>query len=363
METSTTIIRSNLREQRFLERDERRLETINHYRRELGELNVTDRIVGAAEITVLANKLKCKKMDLQDLKVLKQALIQSEDNIRAFFKVDGALHALVREASGQKTLYKLEAINCCCNLALGNEKVGMQVTRAVAPYLISQLDCFSHVFLDICLWTLGNLAGSGNKPWSVLKSQGLLPKILQLIAMGSVIQSSIYALMMYTRTGLNLLEDHELESIAVESCQLMSTEPTVYWIIYLLSCTEKCDTVMLKNCVVSKAFSLLLESVRKLDSENKSNDVVNVTALIRIIGNLCGGRKECVEELTQGPDSQKDILELFGTLLKSPFYHVRCESLWVIGNVAKHLCEPEIFLSQLEPSLSNTLKASTTLST
>ncbi|XP_049786902.1 transmembrane and coiled-coil domain-containing protein 6 isoform X3 [Schistocerca cancellata] len=262
---------------------------------------------------------------------------------------------------GHKTPYKLEAINCCCNLALGNEKVGMQLTKAFAPYLISQLDCFSHVFLDICLWTLGNLAGSGEKPWSILKTQGLLPKILQLIAMGSVIQSAVYALMMYTRTGITFLEDHELESIAVESCPLMSTEPTVNWVIYLLSCTEKCDIIMLKNSVVSKASSLLLELVRKLASENESNDIVTVTALLRIIGNLCGGREECVEELMQGVDSKKHMLELFRTLLSSPYPHLRCESLWVIGNVAKHLCEPEIFLSQLEPSLSNTLKANITL--
>ncbi|XP_046998236.1 transmembrane and coiled-coil domain-containing protein 6 isoform X2 [Schistocerca americana] len=337
METSTTIIRSNLREQRIHERDERRQEIVNH-RRALGELNLSDRIVSATEITDLANKLKCKKITLQDMKILKQALIQSN-----------------------KTPYKLEAINCCCNLALGNEKVGMQLTKAFAPYLISQLDCFSHVFLDICLWTLGNLAGSGVKPWSILKTQGLLPKILQLIAMGSVIQSAVYALMMYTRTGITFLEDHELESIAVESCPLMSTEPTVNWVIYLLSCTEKCDIIMLKNSVVSKASSLLLELLRKLASENESNDIVTVTALLRIIGNLCGGREECVEELMQGVDSQKHMLELFGTLLSSPYPHLRCESLWVIGNVAKHLCEPEIFLSQLEPSLSNTLKANITL--
>ncbi|XP_049807580.1 transmembrane and coiled-coil domain-containing protein 6 isoform X2 [Schistocerca nitens] len=337
METSTTIIRSNLREQRIHERDERRQEIVNH-RRALGELNLSDRIVSATEITDLANKLKCKKITLQDMKILKQALIQSH-----------------------KTPYKLEAINCCCNLALGNEKVGMQLTKAFAPYLISQLDCCSHVFLDICLWTLGNLAGSGAKPWSILKTQGLLPKILQLIAMGSVIQSAVYALLMYTRTGITFLEDHELESIAVESCPLMSTEPTVNWVIYLLSCTEKCDIIMLKNSVVSKASSLLLELVRKLASENESNDIVTVTALLRIIGNLCGGRQECVEELMQGVDSQKHMLELFGTLLSSPYPHLRCESLWVIGNVAKHLCEPEIFLSQLEPSLSDTLKANITL--
>ncbi|XP_047099022.1 importin subunit alpha-9 isoform X2 [Schistocerca piceifrons] len=337
MEKSTTIIRSNLREQRIHERDERRQEIVNH-RRALGELNLSDRIVSATEITDLANKLKCKKITLQDMKILKQALIQSH-----------------------KTPYKLEAINCCCNLALGNEKVGMQLTKAFAPYLISQLDCFSHVFLDICLWTLGNLAGSGAKPWSILKTQGLLPKILQLIAMGSVVQSAVYALMMYTRTGITFLEDQELESIALESCPLMSTEPTVSWVIYLLSCTEKCDIIMLKNSVVSKASSLLLELVRKLASENESNDIVTITALLRIIGNLCGGREECVEELMQGVDSQKHMLELFGTLLSSPYPHLRCESLWVIGNVAKHLCEPEIFLSQLEPSLSNTLKANITL--
>jgi hypothetical protein len=55
----------------------------------------------ALEVKSLAEKLKHKScFTVHDFMLLNQALIQSEENIIAFFRVTGALHALVRELTG-----------------------------------------------------------------------------------------------------------------------------------------------------------------------------------------------------------------------------------------------------------------------
>jgi hypothetical protein len=49
--------------------------------------------------------------------------------------------------SGQNASLQLGAANCCCNLALGNEKSCLQLTKAAAPYLISHLDGLNNYLL------------------------------------------------------------------------------------------------------------------------------------------------------------------------------------------------------------------------
>lgn len=52
--------------------------------------------------------------------------------------------------SGQNASLQLGAVNCCCNLALGNEKACLLLTKAAAPYLISHLDGLNNHLLVRC---------------------------------------------------------------------------------------------------------------------------------------------------------------------------------------------------------------------
>lgn len=57
--------------------------------------------------------------------------------------------------SGQNASLQLVAANCCCNLALGNEKSCLQLTKATSPYLLSHLDGLNnHLLVDIHITTL-----------------------------------------------------------------------------------------------------------------------------------------------------------------------------------------------------------------
>lgn len=172
----------------------------------LGEVaNSQKRVMTAGEVKTLAEKLKHKShFTIHDFMLLNQSLLQNEENTIAFFTVTGALHAVVRELTGHNASRQLVAANCCCNLALGNEKACLKLTKAAAPYLITHLDGLNNHLLEVCIWTLGNLAGSHVKSWIILHAQGLLPKLLLLVTSSNsdVVQATLYALTHYIKTGL-----------------------------------------------------------------------------------------------------------------------------------------------------------------
>nr|CAD7261967.1 unnamed protein product [Timema shepardi] len=101
MDSSIELIRDHGRKSGKQYRREQRENLLNHNRGTLGIISFKE--TSPQEVKGLAEKLKHKgKLKHQDLADLKQALIQHEDNIEAFFGVDGALNGLVRELSGQK---------------------------------------------------------------------------------------------------------------------------------------------------------------------------------------------------------------------------------------------------------------------
>lgn len=61
-----------------------------------------------ANLSALANKLKNKsEVDITDLQMIKNLLIQDENNIKLVLKTHGALRGLVREISGKQFLVVL----------------------------------------------------------------------------------------------------------------------------------------------------------------------------------------------------------------------------------------------------------------
>ncbi|XP_069703842.1 importin subunit alpha-1 [Periplaneta americana] len=323
-------LRQSFRDLGDQERRQHRELQVNSRRSTLGELqNIQKRAVSSEEVKALADKLKHKsQFTSQDFLGLNNALIQSEENIVAFFKVQGALHALVRELLGQNASLQLAAANCCCNLSLGNEKSCLQLTKAAAPYLLSNLDGLNHHLLEVCTWTLGNLAGCHIKPWEILHSQGLLPKLLQLITSSSsdIIHSVIYALTHYVRIGLNSdnLDLEQQRNIAVSAHNLMERDRSSCWLIYLLSCSGDSDDILLNNSVVVRSLRLLGEC-------NANQDVLIITALVRILGNL-SVNSSAAEVILKEPS----IVSILCTLLTSPYAHVQRETLWLIGNLVNH---------------------------
>lgn len=359
-ETPTEVLRRNIREIGVKERKERREKQVNSRRGILGEVLDAQKVFSPEEVKNLAEKLKHKgHINGEDYMLLSEALIQNEENIISFFKVSGALQSLIRDLTGQNASLQLGAAYCCCNLALGNEKSCLKLVKAAAAYLTINLDGLNNHIVEICTWTLGNLAGSDVKTWLILQSQLLLPKLLNLVKSSnmSVAQSAIYALTHYVRIGMDSgsLHPDMLANIAAIVSPLMEMELSSLWLLHLLSCFEECDQILLRDSLVSRSIHLLeeCESVCDIDT-----DITKTIALVRILGNLCSG--EGAKELLNMEISV--VASIIKILLQSQYSHIKQETLWLIGNLFHHPSENVRILVRvrnleynLEPVLSEIL--------
>ncbi|GLG99290.1 Importin subunit alpha [Gryllus bimaculatus] len=334
------VIRTTLREESRRERKSNRSDVLNRNRSALGQVSESISYYDLKEVVEIASKLKQKnQVSLMELKKLKQSFIVSQENIVAFLNVPGALHGLVRELSGHNSEFQFAALNCCCNLSLANEKLCHQLTKSSASYIASTLNELNTTYLDVCLWTLGNMAGSGMKSWTILKSHGVLNKYLHFIASpnSDVKQSAIYATTLYVKMGFDNLSSNEFRMIADHVYSELGRDSSVYWLIYLLSCSQAANEVFLLNMVTSCTFDLLVNLV----NTNKAPKPSDVTALVRILANLCGEKsKQAISEIMLLLDIQSvDFLTAINGLLASPHEHLQRETLWFLGNLVK--CCPE----------------------
>jgi hypothetical protein len=101
-ESPVEMLRKNNREVEYQARQEHRQMQVNSMRGTLGEVaNSQKRVMTALEVKTLAEKLKHKSnFTVHDFMLLNHALMQHEENVIAFFRVTGALHALVQKLTG-----------------------------------------------------------------------------------------------------------------------------------------------------------------------------------------------------------------------------------------------------------------------
>lgn len=323
-------IREGFRECKKQERQMKRLMAFNRYRKTLGEENdISDRVITTEEIVTIASNIKQKgKISDKDLALLKYGLTQSNDNIVAFLKVSGALHSLVREMTDISSGLISSAIDCCCNLSLGEPKACMQVAKAASPYLISHLHGLNYSLMNTCLWTLGNLVASDIKIWRIIRSQGFLPGLLRTLECPELLENSSYALLHYVCTGLHELEKSELEDILKAILKMKILLDDIYWTLHLLTYLKELHSLLLRSGIVRQCLQL----IHQLPINAQS--IKTVTPALRIIGNLITEETGQVGvELLHEWNTTAVIAE---KVLASGYQHLRNEFCWLVGNIVNH---------------------------
>ena len=111
-------------------------------------------------------------------------------------KVERALRALVRDLSSFNPAVQLVAANCCCNLALSDSKICTILAKAAGPYLTAELDTLNYPLVEVCAWTIGNLASHGGAAFRALYAQGCLKGLESLLrdAEPGILPSVVYAI-------------------------------------------------------------------------------------------------------------------------------------------------------------------------
>uniref|UniRef100_A0A1B6C518 IBB domain-containing protein n=1 Tax=Clastoptera arizonana TaxID=38151 RepID=A0A1B6C518_9HEMI len=299
------------------------------------EVDKLGRVLSQEEIKTICENLKKKSsININDLALLKLSFIQNCDNISLFFGIEGALSSLVTLLIGTNSIYQIAAADCLCNLSLdiSNLKGCIQIAKAAGIYLISYLQGLHYNLMNSCLLALGNLAASDTQCWEILRSQGLLNSLLHLLKLRppTVIENALYAIVQFLKVGLYHLGYEELQKLSAEIINefFQNPSPNCCTALYLISCSESCESLLLEKNVVHHCLNIIEDCVVNADS------VKSITSLIRTIANIIPERSgTVVVYLTFHWTRLSKIVEC---LLNSSYSHFKPELAWLIGNILNH---------------------------
>lgn len=329
-------VRMELREAALMKRKENRLSVWNKGRTNLGEYPGFE-LFSSDYVDEKVKLLKRKRISLVDYRYLPNALIQSEENINAFLKVDQSLSGLVRDLSGNDPTRQLYAANCCCNIALGNTKACLALGKAVIPYLVVKLESLNYALLDVCIWTIGNLVAGSDKSFAILHAQHCLKYIILLLhnCDDSILPSVIYALLHYVHAGFRKISESEMSELVqvIIKRNILYENPYYIWLLALLSSSSICAEYL--HAILSQVVDYLYLTFSNSDGMTQ---VSEITASIRILANtLHNSCEDKIDILLKNPKySNEDLHLLLNKLLSYPYLHVRRETLWLIGNLYNH---------------------------
>lgn len=360
-ETTVEVIRERLREDVFAERKHHREVVLNKNRVALGEA-VENSSFTPDFVREKAKTLKNKHLSVEEYRELQNALIQREENVNSFLKVDHILFAIVRDLSGNDQTIQLYAANCCCNLALGNAKACTALAKNLAPYLVTILETLNRPLLEVCAWTIGNLASGSDKAFEILQAQNCLKFIITLITESdsAILPSITYAAAHYLKAGFHLISENEMIELAsaITERKFTCKDPYFLWLLALLSSKKACSIYVCK--MVPPVIEYLYQ-----DHVNDFPAVTEVTACVRIMANtVCEvSGQVALMFLQHSNTTQTDLINVLNKLLSHQYVHVRKETIWLIGNLHNHICLTiQDIIRSIIPELSNLKQAVASLS-
>lgn len=124
---------------------------------------------------------KSDKNILNNLKNLRKAFAQGSELISAFLGVENSLRSMVGHLTGNNAQFQFEAAWCITNLATGDHEDTMKVLKASAAYLITYLSGQNVQLQDQCAWALGNFSGDSQECRDILRAQGIIAPMVNLL--------------------------------------------------------------------------------------------------------------------------------------------------------------------------------------
>ncbi|XP_032688035.1 importin subunit alpha-9 [Odontomachus brunneus] len=333
--------RVGLREATLAKRKKDRTSAWNKNRASLGESSKNE-FFSIDYVNERAKLLRKKRISCEDYRYLPNVLIQCEENINSFLKIDQNLSGLIRDLSGGNPTLQLYAANCCCNIALGNTKACTALGKAVVPYLLTELESLNYALLDVCIWTIGNLIAGSKKAFFVLHAQNCLKHLILLLnnCDDTILSSVIYAILHYVHVGFYEISEKEMLELihATLKQNLLYKDPNFAWLLALLSSSTVFATY--PNLLHSSILSQIVDRLHccSLDKTINVFNTTEITASVRILANMLHNSHEDKTNilLRNSKYSQEDLCILLNTLLSHQYIHIRKEALWLIGNLYNH---------------------------
>ncbi|XP_004586704.2 transmembrane and coiled-coil domain-containing protein 6 isoform X2 [Ochotona princeps] len=299
---------------------------------------------------------------------LRQGL-QHQETQQTFIRLEGSMRTLVGLLTSNRALLQLEAARCLHELSHSEQSTVAEACLPATSYLLTYLSGHSSDFIELCLYTLGNLIVDSEAVRRQLLPQGIIP------ALATCMQSPHVAVLEALGYALSqLLQAKEAPEKIIPSVlgstlpqhmlQLLQPGPKLNlgvavefaWCLHYLVCSQVNNALLIAHGALTTLALLLLELAAAVQGTEDAGLELLACPVLRCLSNLLTEvTEEAAGEHLQLRD-ERVVVALF-VLLQFFFQKqpsLLPEGLWFLNNLTAHspsVCTSLLSLDLIEPLL------------
>ncbi|XP_060491939.1 transmembrane and coiled-coil domain-containing protein 6 isoform X4 [Panthera onca] len=337
-------------------------------------------LVGAVEKGTIQHFLRLAQQGTEE-KERERALVslrrglQHPETQQTFIWLEGSMRTLVGLLTSNQALLQLEAARCLHELSHSEQSAVAEACLPATSYLLTYLSGHSSDFIELCLYTLGNLIVESEAVRRQLLPQGIVPALAACIQSPhlTVLEALGYALSQL----LQVKEAPEMiiPSPSADSSVLGSTLPEhilrllqpgpklnlgvaveFAWCLHYIICSQVDNTLLISHGGLSTLGLLLLDMAGAVQRTEDTGLELLACPVLRCLSNLL---TEAAMEVVGGQNQLEDervvaalfiLLQFF--LQKQP--SLLPEGLWLLNNLTANspsFCTSLLSMDLIEPLL------------
>ncbi|XP_042841305.1 transmembrane and coiled-coil domain-containing protein 6 isoform X2 [Panthera tigris] len=301
--------------------------------------------------------------------------LQHPETQQTFIWLEGSMRTLVGLLTSNQALLQLEAARCLHELSHSEQSAVAEACLPATSYLLTYLSGHSSDFIELCLYTLGNLIVESEAVRRQLLPQGIVPALAACIQSPhlTVLEALGYALSQL----LQVKEAPEMiiPSPSADSSVLGSTLPEhilrllqpgpklnlgvaveFAWCLHYIICSQVDNTLLISHGGLSTLGLLLLDMAGAVQRTEDTGLELLACPVLRCLSNLL---TEAAMEVVGGQNQLEDervvvalfiLLQFF--LQKQP--SLLPEGLWLLNNLTANspsFCTSLLSMDLIEPLL------------
>ncbi|XP_069510332.1 transmembrane and coiled-coil domain-containing protein 6 [Ambystoma mexicanum] len=282
---------------------------------------------------------------IKSLSDLRQSL-QHKEVQQIFISVPGNMRILVGLFTSSTAEIQLEAARCLHELSQSDELSVSEACTPATSYLLTYLSGHSAEFMELCLYTLGNLAVMSEGVRKKLLAQGVIT-VFQFCIQSphwQVVEALGYALSQLLQAKdapeniIPLVLDsgllqHILRLVQSYSEVELGSAVEFAWCLHYIICSQVNNVLLLSHDVVQILVNLLVGTAASVSEEVAQGLELLVCPALRCLGNLLADDKITLGRV-QIPDGRLlgAIFVFMAVFLQQqPFMVPEC--LWLLNNL------------------------------
>ncbi|XP_029074109.1 transmembrane and coiled-coil domain-containing protein 6 isoform X2 [Monodon monoceros] len=295
--------------------------------------------------------------------------LQRPEMQQTFIRLEGSIRTLVGLLTSNQALLQLEAARCLHELSHSEQSAVVEACLPATSYLLTYLSGHSSDFIELCLYTLGNLIVESEAVRRQLLPQGIVPALAACIQSPhlTVLEALGYALSQLLQAKEapekiipsvlgSTLPQHMLQLLQPGPKLNLGVAVEFAWCLHYIICSQVNNALLITQGALSTLGLLLLDLAGAVQRTEDAGLELLACPVLRCLSNLL---TEAAAEAVGGQLQLRDervVAALFillqFLLQKQP--SLLPEGLWLLNNLTANspsFCTSLLSLDLIEPLL------------